>query len=174
MSVFKKYAVLLLACLQVLALAAQEKIQPTESFLIRGDLQKEWLVDIPAILSMGEEPLPDLVITNHLGAPKSTYRGLKGVSLKKLLEKLTLDTTDPKLFSTYYFVLEASDGYKVVYSWNELFNTPVGEKIFLVTAKDGKTIRSLDDRIQVISQADQRTGRRALKGLAFITVRKAA
>ena len=74
------------------------------------------------------------------------------------------------MLSEYYFVFAASDGYKVVYSWNELFNTSVGESVYLVTEKDGKTITEMDDSILVVSTKDFKTGRRNVKGLASIAV----
>jgi len=39
----------------------------------------------------------------------------------------------PKEFSGIYIVLTASDGYKNVYSWNELFSTEVGKHIYIMT-----------------------------------------
>ena len=70
--------------------------------------------------------LGDVSITNHKGEIHGTAKNLSGVLLKEILESIPLDTDNPKQFSEYYFVCRGSDGYKVVYSWNELFNTSTG------------------------------------------------
>jgi len=69
-------------------------------------------------------------------------------------------------------VLTASDGYKSVYSWNELFNSDIGNHVYLLTALNGKTLDQLDDRIAVVSLSDIFAGRRHLKGLTKIEVKK--
>ena len=46
----------------------------------------------------------------------------------------------------YYFTCIASDGYKVVFSWNELFNTVAGNTVYIVTSKDHTSIEALDEK----------------------------
>jgi hypothetical protein len=75
--------------------------------------------------------------------------------------------------SECYFVFIASDGYKVVYSWNEIFNTKNGQGIYVIVERDGKKIDQIEDRISVFSKADLMTGRRYVKGLSRIIVKRA-
>lgn len=86
-----------------------------------------------------------------------------------LLQKVEVAEDNPRLLSTYYLVFEASDGYKVVYSWNEIFNTPAGKQIFILTEKDGENMDTMKDKIVVITPGDIQTGRRYVKGLAKVT-----
>ena len=79
----------------------------------------------------------------------------------------------PKEYSELVIILIASDGYRNVYSWNELFNTDIGSHVYIVTEMDGKPIDQMPDRILVLSLADLNSGRRHLKGLAKIEVKKA-
>jgi hypothetical protein len=46
----------------------------------------------------------------------------------------------------------------------------VGDAVYLVTEKNGKTITDMDDSILVVSTKDFKTGRRNVKGLASIAV----
>ena len=73
----------------------------------------------------------------------------------------------------YYFTCIASDGYKVVFSWNELFNTATGNTVYIFTSKDHTSIDALDESILPISTAEFRTGRRYVKNLQSIIVRRA-
>jgi len=49
----------------------------------------------------------------------------------------------------------------------------VGESVYLITEKNGKTITDMDDSILVVSTKDFKTGRRNVKGLASIAVMRA-
>ncbi|GAO44873.1 hypothetical protein [Flavihumibacter petaseus] len=154
------------------AVVAQEKITPTDKLQIDGAVGQSRLLTLDSFLSSPAVAIPDVIITNHLGEPRSTYKGLKGILLKTVLEKSVFSTPGPKQLSEFYLVLEASDGYKVVYSWNELFNTVVGEQVYIVTEKDGKKLAEIPDRILAICAADRRTGRRTVKGLQYIHIRR--
>ncbi len=89
-----------------------------------------------------------------------------------MFEKAGLNEEKPKLFSEYYFTCIATDGYKVVFSWNELFNTEVGHKVMIISEAGGKRTEDLDDHIAIISPLDKATGRRYVKKLQEIKVER--
>jgi hypothetical protein len=145
---------------------------PTNQFVVKGlvdsvltikysDLAKEKLVTIG-----------DFTVTNHLGEFKKTYKGVKGIMLLDVLKPLVITSASPKLLSEYYLVFKASDGYTVVASWNELFNTEVGKTFYLVTEADGKSLDGATESILLINTKDFKTGRRHVKGLQSIEVKR--
>jgi len=69
-------------------------------------------------------------------------------------------------------IASATDGYKVVFSWSEIFNSPVGEGVIVFFEKDGKPLADDEGRIALISSRDLRTGPRHVKWLSGIEVRK--
>jgi len=148
--------------------AQQTKV--TSSFTISGEVFSPLTVSVMDLKKWKEVPIGDLVITNHSGEKKSEAKGLKGILLKEILQTVEIKSESPKVLSEYYFVFKSSDGYKVVYSWNELFNTSVGESVYLITEKNEKTITDMDDSILVLSTKDFKTGRRNVKGLSSIEV----
>ena len=158
-------------CLISFIAIGQTKV--TSSFTISGEVFTTLTVSVMDLKKWKDVAIGDLVITNHLGEVKSEANGLKGVLLKEILQTAEIKSESPKVLSEYYFVFTASDGYKVVYSWNELFNTSVGESVYLVTEKNGKTITEMDDSILVVSTKDYKTGRRNVKGLSSIVVMRA-
>jgi len=163
----------LLASLFILfpaSLFAQGQIKVTSSFTVSGEVFSPLTVSVMDLKKWKEVAIGDLVITNHSGEKKSEAKGLKGIPLKDILQTVEIKSENPKVLSEYYFVFTASDGYKVVYSWNELFNTSVGESVYLVTEKNGKSIIEMDDSILVVSTKDFKTGRRNVKGLSSIAV----
>lgn len=154
-------------------IANAQQIKVTSSFTVGGEVFSPLTVSVMDLRKWKEVAIGDLVITNHLGETKSEAKGLKGILLKEILQTVEIKSESPKVLSEYYFVFTASDGYKVVYSWNELFNTSVGESVYLITGKDGKSITEMDDSILVISTKDFKTGRRNVRGLSAVTVMRA-
>lgn len=170
-------SLLLCCCFSLFALhwaGAQEKIAPTDVFSVEGNIRQSYQVTLADITAMPAVSAGDLVVTNHTGVVKNTVHGIKGVLLKNILFKAQPDTDNPKLFSEYYIVCKANDGYTVVFSWNELFNSPTGEHVYVVTEKEGKTMQNMPDRITIVSTTDKKTGRRFLKGLQHIYFRRAS
>lgn len=156
-----------------LGVSAQDMIKPTMAFTISGQIEKEISISATLLNNQAAVKIDDLTITNHLGIAKGTARGLKGILLKEVLKDLAYKAESPKIMSEFYFTLIASDGYKVVYSWNEIFNNPTGDHIYLVTEKDGRSLADMEDRILIITTTDYKTGRRHIKGLEKIMVNRA-
>lgn len=151
----------------------EKKIQPTDAISLTGLVEKEAAIGISEISSLPSRSLPDVVITNHRGEPRGTAKGLRGVLVKDLLAGVTFKAESPKVLSEFYLTFVASDGYTVVYSWNELFNSPNGDNCFLITEKDGKKLAEMPERMLVITPTDFKTGRRHIKGLSKILVGRA-
>ena len=155
------------------AALCQKATNPTAAFTISGDVKSPVTIQISDLKKWTAVNIGDVTITNHLGEKKSEAKGLKGVLLKDVLTSVEINAESPKVLSEYYFVCKANDGYTVVYSWNELFNTGVGDAAYIVTEKDGKTASSMDDAVLMISPKDFKTGRRHVKSLTTIEVRRA-
>ncbi len=126
--------------------------------------------------SLSKIPLKEIgniKVTNHLGEFKHQDEHLKGVLLKDVLRNITFNISSPKLMSQLYFICSGADGYKVVYSWNELYNTPVGSQVFILMEKNGIKAAQLPENIQMTSMMDFKTGRRYLHNLSKIEVKQA-
>jgi hypothetical protein len=164
---------LLLVLLYNASAFAQEKWNPTQKFSITGQVTKESVITIDSILQYKVQDIGEMNVTNHLGDFKHKDDQLKGVLLKDILSHTTFKTTSPKLLSQFYFVCQGADGYKVVYSWNELFNTEVGNHVFILTEKNGVKADKMPESLQMSSAADFKTGRRYLHNLDKIIVKQA-
>ena len=99
-------------------------------------------------------------------------KNIKAVPLKPVLADLKIKAEQPRQLSEFYFVAIAADGYKVVFSWNEVFNNPLGNTISIIVEANGKQIQDLDNRIAILSPTDEMTGRRYVKSLEKIVVRR--
>lgn len=166
-----KHLLLILALLPFYAIA-QHSTLPTDEFRITGWVEKEVTWKLENIEKLVSHEINDYKVLNHRGEVKATFKSMRGVLLKDLLEQAALKIADEKGLNAVYFTCIASDGYKVVYSWNELFNSPTGENTVVVTEKDGKDVAQSDDRLLLITASDRITGRRHLCGLSRIVVSK--
>lgn len=153
-------------------LVAQKNIQSSNSFTIEGAVKKSLTVTLDSIRHHKAVSIDSVGIKNHLGERKSSLENITVIPLKIFLDQVEFVVESPKQLSEFYLVLEATDGYKVVFSWNEIFNNPLGETVYIVCSRDGKNIENLDNRIAVFSKTDQMTGRRYVKGLQKITVKR--
>jgi hypothetical protein len=164
----KKILLLLLICSG--AAFAQEKNQQTLKFAITGDVEKESVITLDSLKQYTISPIGDIKVTDHTGAFKHKDDGLKGILLKNVLSHTKIKTTSPKLLSRFYFVCTGIDGYKAVYSWNELYNTTVGDNVYIIMEKNGIKADKMPESMQMTSATDFKTGRRYLHNLDKIVV----
>lgn len=161
---------LLLFCLYSTSVQAQETVTQTHQFTITGQVKKESVITMDSLNSYPLKEIGDIKVTDHTGSFKHQDDKLKGILLKDILNHSQWLAASPKLFSRIYFTCVGIDGYKVVYSWNELFNTPVGDNVYILMEKNGVKSENMPASIQMASMLDYKTGRRYLHNLDKIVV----
>lgn len=160
-------------CLIVSSLVnAQKNAIPTDEFTITGEVKGPLKFSLNLAAGFTTHFVDSVVIYNHLHERKRAIHDIKGILLKDVLEKAGLNEEKPKLFSEFYFTCIASDGYKVVFSWNELFNSEIGNQTIIITEEEGKKAGTIDDHISVLSPLDKNTGRRYVQNLKEIKVQR--
>ena len=143
-----------------------------DSFRILGKIKNEESFSSSELDTFPKTKLNDQIFYNQKGEIKDTLKNMKGVSLKSILASIEFIYEKPKDLNEFYFIFIGSDGYKVVFSWNEIFNTETGNHFFIVTERDGKKLLEMEQRIMFISTGDLKAGRRTIKGLDRIEVRQ--
>lgn len=92
-------------------------------------------------------------------------KNVKAILFRDVLNGTELITNKPKDFNSYYIECVGSDGYKVVFSRNELYNTANGDNTYIVLEKDGKKGKDIDDRIAILIMMGPGKGHIYVKGL---------
>ena len=87
--------------------------------------------------------------TNRFIRSVDTYRG---VLLKDLIMKAGLRPEPKGEFKRTVFIAVAHDGYAVTFSWHELFNTPVGERVIVAHECGGRALHHRGWRADSIFQ----------------------
>ena len=164
----------ILVCLVLLAsiAKAQKSAIPTDEFTISGEVRAPLKFSLKLATGFTSHSIDSVIIYNHLHERKRAIHTIKGILLKDVLEKAGLNEDKPKLFSEFYFTCIASDGYKVVFSWNELFNTDIGNEVMIITEQEGKKADAVNDHIAILSPLDKATGRRYVQNLQEIKVER--
>lgn len=149
---------------------AQSYGSQTHQFTISGKVKHGSVITMDSLNTYPLKTIGDIKVTDHTGTFKHKDDDLKGVLLKDILNHSQWAVAGPHLFSSLYFTCIGSDGYKVVYSWNELFNTPVGDNVYIIMEKNGVKAGQLPASLQMASMLDFKTGRRYLHNLDKIVV----
>ena len=165
----KKLVFVLCALMYSLTSTAQGKIPSSDEFRVeeKGKTVLSFTVDQSE--SLPSKTIGDVRTVNSKGEEKSVRKNVKGVLLKDVLNKVTLDVASSKELNKYVFLLEATDGYKVVLSRNEVFNT---ENLYLITESNGISIRQSPDRIEILALSEPGKGHIYIKGLKKVSIIK--
>lgn len=95
---------------------------------------------------------------------------LRGVALRALLEKAALAERDRLDWRKAVVVVSARDGYRVVFSWPELFNVEAGAAVMVAYERDGQPLADSEGPLTVVAPGDIRSGPRSVKWLDRIEV----
>lgn len=155
--------------LLVVSISLMAQNPPTEVLVVSGKVKTErtfTLADIRKFKSISLENI------NTSCSPKKKEQAklVKAVLVKDLLDSVKYQYSSPKMLNRFYFRFEGSDGYTVVFSFNEIYNTETGNHLFLVTEMDGQPMEKMENRILLLTTADLKSGTRNIKGLARIAV----
>ncbi|OCL84269.1 Oxidoreductase molybdopterin binding domain protein [Arcobacter porcinus] len=106
------------------------------------------------------------------GETKDNVESYEGVLLKDLLDKAVLNISSRKDLNKVYIHAISTDGYETIFSYNEIFNTKLGDNIIVFYKKNGKYLEDYQGKIALISIDDIRNGPRHIKWLEKIIVGK--
>ncbi|OAI51663.1 hypothetical protein AYO46_07540 [Betaproteobacteria bacterium SCGC AG-212-J23] len=143
-----------------LALAQERGSAVSTQVRVVGEVQRELSLDVDALRSL---------------ASRRTFvqeRGYGGVRLVDVLQEAGIRQDARHALRRTYVIATASDGFKAVFSWGELFNTPIGRGVLVAYERDGTPLRDGEGRITLVSLADERPGTRHVKWLERIEVRR--
>lgn len=115
-------------------------------------------------------PLDPIALTNASGVFKRMLDGYRGMKLTDLLDQAQLEAAGHNDWKRTFVVARATDGYTVLFSWSELYNTPVGQSVFVLLEKDGAPLPNTEGPVALVSARDLKTGPRHVRSLASLEV----
>lgn len=144
----------------------------TEQMKISGAVEKSLVLSVADLKQFPPQSVGEIPIVCQSGANLGKIENLKGVLLRDILEKAVVVSKSHNDVKKMAIIATASDGYKVVFSWSEVFNSPLGESIIVFYERNGLPLDDDEGRIALVSAKDIRTGPRHVKWLDGIEVRK--
>lgn len=161
------YRVLLFALLVFSSrLRAQNQ---THTLKISGKVKVERVFSLEQLSAWPAVELGE-VNTSCSSKGKEMTPGVRGILLKAVLDSVAFQYQKAKNLGSYYFKLVSADGYTLVFSFGEIYNTETGNHLYLVTQMNGKKMADLENGILLLSPTDIRTGSRNMKWLKEIVV----
>lgn len=143
--------------------------ETSDQFMITGKVKSEKTI---TLADLQKYPAVELQNINTSCSPKKEekVKTVKVVLLKQILDSVAFEYEKPRMLNYYYFLFVATDGYKVVFSFNEIYNTEIGNNLYIVTEMEGRKLQEMDNRILVLTTKDIKGGTRNMKWLSKIVV----
>ena len=144
----------------------------TTSVSVTGAVEEALTLGVEDLRAFPTQKVTEVPIVCQTGANLGKLENFKGVRLRDIIERAKVVAPGHNDVKKMVVIAGASDGYKVVFSWSEIFNSPVGDGVYVFFEKDGMPLADDEGRIAMISTKDLRTGPRHVKWLNHIEVRK--
>lgn len=135
---------------------------------IGGWVRRPLHLDAAALRARGDSRATDFRVVCTFDGAHGGARPMRGVPLCALIAEAEPAFEQRTDFKRVTVVAESLDGYRALFSWNELFNTPVGDGV-LVAWPDGRP----DGPCALLSLHDRASGPRFVQGLASVMLHKA-
>ncbi|MET7000088.1 molybdopterin-dependent oxidoreductase [Chitinophaga defluvii] len=166
----------LMACTCLLIMTAYASSADTSAPIttqvqVKGLVKHPFACTLKNVHLLKPETHTNLNIVGAKGEIKKVFRSFKGVSLKNILDSAGVDMPNPKEKGKYYITIKASDGYTVLYSWNDIYNNPTGDHVFLVFSVNDQPVQK-DGQFVMVCTNDKITGPRHVKWVESIEVAK--
>jgi hypothetical protein len=124
-----------------------------------------------ALEQLGRHDLGPTQVLCFSGRPVAQVDSYVGARLVDLLDACGLSERPRSELKRCVVVARGNDGYQAVFSWNELYNSSIGQKVLVLYEKNGKALDAHLGAICLISANDERLGPRHLRGLSQVAVR---
>jgi len=148
--------------------------QQMATLKISGEVASELTLTIDDLKKLSQRHIDDLRSIEQDGRREEQARKYVGVLLKDVLDRAKLVETQPRGLRRSVVIATARDGYKAIFSWAELYLSPVGDGALVAYERDGAPLLDDEGPLALVSLKDTRPGPRHVKWLQSIEVRLVA
>lgn len=145
-------------------------LREAEALRVTGRVKQPLVLSARELREMETEEAKDLLVICGTGTPRGRIASCRGVLLETVIGKADVLKEEKNDTKKMFIAASAGDGYKVVFSWQEIFNTPVGGGVMILVEKDGRSLCEEHGRLELISTEDYFIGSRHVKGLVNLEV----
>ena len=175
MRTFSRLMLPLLSSLALLAMPATARDAHTgtasTTLTVSGAVEQRLVLDAAALAAFPAAQIVDVSLPRGAGSAPVKYRGVR---LRDVLTRAKIVAPGHNDIKQMLVVASATDQYVALFSWAELFNSPLGEGVLVLFERDGKALGDDEGKLALISTGDTRNGARHVKWLQAVEVRKIA
>ncbi|WP_051554090.1 hypothetical protein [Desulfobulbus elongatus] len=140
------------------------------SLRIVGRVAAPLAIPIEALCAMDSMEMNDLPMICGSGEPKGRIGQCRGVLLAEVINRAEVVVKEHNDTKKMFVVAASDDGYKAVFSWQEIFNSPNGDGILIVLEKDGRPLYEGGGEVDLLSAHDHLTGPRYVRQLKTVEI----
>lgn len=144
----------------------------SDSVDIYGDLPHARRLDRDTLLGMARNITGPATIACYTGRHIRDVSHQRGVLLTDLLDLAGMTALPRAQCKQLIVAVHAADGYVCLFTWHELYNSPIGHGAMLVVEQDGDVLPASAGGLQLMSPADLRLGPRSAVAVQAIEVRR--
>ena len=162
---------LMIACLFAESSSVNDATFATKSFKVEGRVLENLsfnLDNIKTLPAFTSGKRDEVCMSGYVKEKSIDYTG---VLLKDVLNQAKIKIDSKKEMNEIYVIVEASDGYKALFSYHEIFTTPVGQHIVLYYKKADKLLGTQEGDFALMSLDDRQPGGRHVKWVSKIIVK---
>lgn len=163
-----------LACALVASAFGQSPGAVTTTLTLKGSVEREVTFSIEELRRLPVQRIDDrrsVREASGVASSTETARHYVGCLLRDVLERAKPVERKRMDFRRSIVIATASDGYRVVFSWAELYLSPMGDGVLVVYERDGAPLDDSEGLIALVSLKDTRPGPRHVKWLQSIELR---
>ena len=112
------------------------------------------------------------MVSSNTGSESNHSTVYEGVLLREVLSQAGFGAATDRGARVGVVEAVATDGYRSVFSWGELFNSTAGEHALIITTQDGRTLNTAAGPLALRALADLRPGPRHVRNLCALVVRR--
>jgi DMSO/TMAO reductase YedYZ molybdopterin-dependent catalytic subunit len=148
--------------------------QQTVTLKISGEVAAQLTLTLDDLKKLPERRIDDVWSIAQDGRREEQTRKYAGVLLRDVLDRAKLVEKQPRSLRRSVVIATARDGYTAVFSWAELYLSPIGDGALIVYERDGAPLPDNEGPLALVSLKDTRPGPRHVKWLQSIEVRSVA
>ena len=165
-------------CNETLTDSEKNRLYESDRIEVKGLIERPTVLTIDSLKKLNVHTGGPFNIMSRTGEVKQEFKTFKGVLLKDIVTRAGMKLENKAEIGkynfekgSYYIVLTATNGYRIIYTYNELVFTSVGDNAYVVFERNGAEI---SDKGKIIGFCitDKVTGARNIQWLKSISVEK--
>lgn len=144
----------------------------SDTLSIHGLSQHPRLLSRHDLLEMAQADAGPISIACFSGRHIRNVSYVRGVHLTDILNAAGMQALPRSHCKKLIVAVHALDGYVCLFTWHELYNSPIGRGAMLLVEQDGEHFPEFGGGLQLVSLGDLRLGPRQALAVGRLEVRK--